>query len=345
MKTRNILSLVLVMVLSLITIPLCVSAQQSKAFTKVTPGSTTPLSVVPTGQTGRRTGIAVQNVGSVNVAFGGTASITYATGYIVAPSQELRCTGDTDSLFAIAQSSTADLRVIATYTQGGASSSSDVAVCTISRLNVTGITNTAAANTVPMSDGTNVVVGNVVYKMLTTAITPNSTTCSDASGSLAITSNATGKGTTFRCDGTNYQLQGVYADDDAGASLGTIATTGATSDYSIAPFAGTLTGADFSGVDALTASNTNYITFSITNLGQAGAGSNPMLAATAANTTQVTGGTAIGANTKWVMTLNGTGSNLIVAKGDRLKVTATATGTLANTVTFSKVRMYFTRLS
>lgn len=122
----------------------------------------------------------------------------------------------------------------------------------------------------------------------------------------------------------------------------TIATAAGNNDgYIIAPETGSLASIDFSGLDALAASDTNYITFSVTNLGQSGAGSNPMLAATAANTTQTTGGTAIAANTKRSLTLNGTGSNLLVTKGDRIRVRAAVTGTLANTVTFPAYMLRF----
>jgi hypothetical protein len=58
-----------------------------------------------------------------------------------------------------------------------------------------------------------------------------------------------------------------------------------------------------------------------------------VLAATAANTTQVTGGSALVANGRRDLALNGTAANLVVARGDRLRVRAAATGTLANTVT------------
>lgn len=121
----------------------------------------------------------------------------------------------------------------------------------------------------------------------------------------------------------------------------TIATTGNTDDSIIVGESGSLSSVDFSGVDALAASDTNYITFTITNLGQAGAGSNPMLAATAANTTQATGGTAISALTKRSLTLNGTGSNLVVVQGDRLLIRAAVTGTLANTVTVPRYTLRF----
>jgi hypothetical protein len=115
----------------------------------------------------------------------------------------------------------------------------------------------------------------------------------------------------------------------------TIATTGTTEWDVIAPESGQLVAVAFSGTDALAASDTNYITFSIQNMGQDGLGTNAMLAATSANTTKATGGTAIAAAAKRPLTLNGTASNLAITHGDRLRVRATVTGTLANTVTFS----------
>lgn len=114
----------------------------------------------------------------------------------------------------------------------------------------------------------------------------------------------------------------------------TIATTSNTDAYVIVAETGVIQGIDFSGVDALAANDSNYITFSVTNLGQAGAGSTAILAATDANTTKSTGGTAISANTKRSLTLSGTAANLVVTAGDRLRIRAAATGTLANTVTF-----------
>lgn len=114
----------------------------------------------------------------------------------------------------------------------------------------------------------------------------------------------------------------------------TIATTGNTDDYIIAPISGILTSAEFSGVDALATSDTNYITFTITNLGQAGAGSAVMLSAVDGNTTKVTGGSALSANTKRSLILSTTPTVNQVTAGDRLRIRAAATGTLANTVTF-----------
>lgn len=112
-----------------------------------------------------------------------------------------------------------------------------------------------------------------------------------------------------------------------------IATTGDTDVYVIAPEAGTLESVDFSSLAALTANDSNYITFSITNLGQAGAGSTAMLAATDPNTTKATGGTGLTANGRRSLTLHGTAANLVVAAGDRLRIRAAATGTLAGAVT------------
>jgi len=122
----------------------------------------------------------------------------------------------------------------------------------------------------------------------------------------------------------------------------TKATTAASDIYVIVPEAGSLSSVDFSGIDALAANDTNYITWTITNLGQAGAGTTVMLAATAPNTTKATGGAAVVANGKFPLTVSATAGNLVVAQGDRLKISATATGTLANTVTGSKYCLRFT---
>jgi len=115
-------------------------------------------------------------------------------------------------------------------------------------------------------------------------------------------------------------------------SPASIATTGNTDCYVIAPTAGLLSEVFFSSIDALAAHDTNYITFTITNLGQAGAGSTVMLAATAANTTKATGGSALVANGKRTLTL-AAAANLVVAAGDRLLIRSAASGTLAGAVT------------
>lgn len=115
----------------------------------------------------------------------------------------------------------------------------------------------------------------------------------------------------------------------------TIATTGNTDWYIIVPASGVITSIDYSGTSALAANDTNYITFSINNYLQDGSGTTQILATTDANTTKATGGSAIVADSKRVLTNNGTAANLVVTKGDRLLIRAAATGTLANTVTHS----------
>jgi hypothetical protein len=123
---------------------------------------------------------------------------------------------------------------------------------------------------------------------------------------------------------------------------GTITTTGASDTYLIAPEAGSLESIEINPLVALAANNSNYITFTVTNLGQAGAGNTAMLTADDTNTTKATGGIGLAINTKRALTVHGTAANLVVAKGDKLKITATATGTLANTVT---VPVYMARFS
>lgn len=134
----------------------------------------------------------------------------------------------------------------------------------------------------------------------------------------------------------------LFSDFVAQHQGGTIATTGNSDTFIIAPVSGVVSGVMFSATDALAANNTNYITFSITNLGQAGSGSTALLAATAVNTTQVTGGSALTANARRDLTLNGTAANLVVVKGDRLRMRAAATGTLANTVAAPVYALTFT---
>jgi len=143
-------------------------------------------------------------------------------------------------------------------------------------------------------------------------------------------------------DSTSKILSNIANGSTASQQGATIATTSNSDVFVIAPAAGTLTSVVFSGTDALAANDTNYITFSITNLGLAGSGSAAMLAATDANTTKATGGTALTANAARTLTLSGTAANLVVAAGDRLRIRAAATGTLANTVTFPVYRANFT---
>lgn len=139
----------------------------------------------------------------------------------------------------------------------------------------------------------------------------------------------------------NSNVRSGFTVSQQGATIA-VTTAGTNDVFVIAPVAGTLSAARFSGVDALTASDSNYITFSIANLGTTGSGTAAMLAATDANTTKATGGTGLTANALRTLTLNGTAANLVVAAGDRLRIRATVTGTLANTVTFPVYSLNFT---
>lgn len=112
-----------------------------------------------------------------------------------------------------------------------------------------------------------------------------------------------------------------------------IATTGNTDEYLIAAKTGKLAAAVFQSLAALAANDTNYVTFGIVNLGQAGAGTAVMLAATDANTTKATGGTALVASSKRTLTLTSTTADLAVTEGDVLRVRFAASGTLAGAVT------------
>ncbi len=159
----------------------------------------------------------------------------------------------------------------------------------------------------------------------------------DAGGKITATATGDALGKAMEASGADGDIIEVVAYPQFTAIDGvqgaTIATTSNSDEYIIAKRSGTLVGVDFSGIDALAASDTNYITWSLTNLGQAGAGSVAMLAATDANTTKATGGSALVANSKRQLTLHATPANLVVVEGDRIRIRAAATGTLANTVT------------
>jgi hypothetical protein len=135
----------------------------------------------------------------------------------------------------------------------------------------------------------------------------------------------------YNADGT-VRPEGLVVAIQAGGGTQIPTAAGNTDLLVVVPFAGVLTGAYFVGEDALAANDTNYVTFSITNKGAAGAGSAAMLAASDANTTKATGGTAIAAADSRSLTLTSTAADLVVAAGDTLLVRAAGTGTLANVV-------------
>lgn len=109
----------------------------------------------------------------------------------------------------------------------------------------------------------------------------------------------------------------------------TIATTGNTDDYVIAPVNGKLSQAIFSSLAALAANDTNFVTFSITNLGQAGSGTAAMLAAADSNTTKATGGAALAANTRRNLVVSSVVADIKVAVGDRIRIRYAVSGTIS----------------
>jgi len=125
----------------------------------------------------------------------------------------------------------------------------------------------------------------------------------------------------------------------------TIATAaGSVNGYGISP-GGRLVSAVFSAVDALAAHDTNKASFVLKNLGSDGLGITDMLSTAAVNSTAITGGSALTANAKRNLTLNGTIANRDTNEGDRLKFIGTGAGTLANTVTEGRVLLTFQRRS
>lgn len=115
--------------------------------------------------------------------------------------------------------------------------------------------------------------------------------------------------------------------------LASIATTSTTDAYVQADRSGTLTGVIVSSLLGLAVNDTNYITWSVTNMGAAGAGSTAMLATSDLNTTKATGGVAMPASGKTTLVLHGTAANLAVTEGDTLRIRATVTGTLGGAIT------------
>lgn len=327
------LALIATFVFALISLPVRVAEAANLVFSRKQPTTSAGMLLVATNSS--RSSVVVQNVGTSTVYLSNLSTVTSSTGFPVAPQQKAVVLNATDQLYGIAVSSTGDLRIIESIGAGGS--------LNIDRLNTSGISNDAAANTIPCSDGSNLgACSNLIYN-LSTAITANSTVTATASGTFAITSNATGLGSVFRSDGSKWQLLANYTQYNSDSDTVTIATTSTSDMYLSAPVTGNLTGIDFSSLAGLTADDTNYITFTAINLGQSGVGSTAMLAVSDANTTKATGGSTITALARRTLTVHGTAGNLAVVKGDVIRVRATATGTLVGTVTLSRCIAYFTR--
>lgn len=143
--------------------------------------------------------------------------------------------------------------------------------------------------------------------------------------------------------GSTYALGGADIPSVQTTSV-TIATAAGNTDVAIiAPITGNVSAAIFSGTDTLATSDTNFVTWTITNRGLAGSGSVNILGSTTTNSTRATGGSAITAETARTLTLTSTAADLAVVQGDRLRVRYAVTGTLANTVTGAITQVIFSR--
>lgn len=129
-------------------------------------------------------------------------------------------------------------------------------------------------------------------------------------------------------DGT--KLTGNIRGTRMNAQVGTIATTGTGLVLVRATADGTIGAISVTAGNALSANDTNYLTFTGNNRGT-GAGNVALLTVTDANTTKATGGSAFVAKTPHVLAANV--ANLAVIGGDVIEVAWAVTGTLANTLT------------
>jgi len=205
------------------------------------------------------------------------------------------------------------------------------------------------STTIPLAQGS-ILLGNsagvaaaLVAKDTTKVLVGNGTTLTSVALSSDVTMANTGAVTIASGAVTRAKASGPLASKFIQTTFATIATS-AGNNYAFVtvPEAGALAQVLFSCVDALTTNDTNYVTFSITNLTQAGAGSTVMLLADATNTTKATGGTALVANGKRYLFLTATAADLNVAAGDRLRINVAASGTLANTLTYGTILLKFT---
>lgn len=115
-------------------------------------------------------------------------------------------------------------------------------------------------------------------------------------------------------------------------NLGDISATG---EFRLPPCPGHLgkvTAVRFVTSTNLTASDTNYWTFALENKGNDGTGTEAVLAATDANTTKATGGSALDTDTPRSFTLHGTAANLDTLAGAVLVLTVTKTASATTMV-------------
>lgn len=116
-------------------------------------------------------------------------------------------------------------------------------------------------------------------------------------------------------------------------NLGTLsATTSPLKIVAVMPRKGTITGLDLIVNTAITANDTNYWTFALTNKSTDGSGSTVLLAATDANTTKATGGIGLAAYDTTALTLSSTTADLNFNAGDVITLTATKAVSASNLV-------------
>jgi len=141
----------------------------------------------------------------------------------------------------------------------------------------------------------------------------------------------------------NQKVNGINVNLRKGiqACSGTIATTGNEDEFVVVQEAGILDSIDYSGSNSLAVSDTNFITFTVMNMGQTGVGTTQMLAPGDVNTTKATGGSPLAAHAKRSLVMSSTLANKFVQAGDRLAIRAAVTGTLPTTIGFPTYMVRF----
>lgn len=204
-------------------------------------------------------------------------------------------------------------------------------------LDAANVTTTFVENSVQLGTGSalgsaHIFVGNGSGAAADVALSGDATLAN--TGAITIAAQAVTASKIANATITRTQMSADAGLTSIQTKLGDIATTGTFDTYVRVSKPGTISAINMMFDTNLAASDTNYITFTATNL----TGTKVLLNASGANnTTKVTGGTAITAETARAMNLTATGTDLVVAAGDWIRVTATVTGTLANTVVQNNV--------
>ena len=129
---------------------------------------------------------------------------------------------------------------------------------------------------------------------------------------------------------TGATMSGTARSKNTGRTIPTVPTAAGTLEVlAIVPFAATISSVRVAFKDALTQDGTNFVTFRLINKTTA---DSDVIAATDANTTKTTTGSAITAYTTRSLTL-ANAAGVAVAAQDVLALRITGAGTLANTLT------------